>query len=105
MEIFSYIFTFLFIASSLILPLVNFSNLPTKIPLFYSLFWGEQQLVNANQLFLLPLISVLITMVNLIISWHLHPSQLALKKALHISSMLISFIMLVTIVRVIYIFI
>jgi len=44
------------------------SFFPAKLPLFYSLPWGREQLANKNFLLILPGFSILIYFLNLIIS-------------------------------------
>jgi len=82
-----------------------FANfLPPKIPLFYSLPWGDSQLGSKEQLLILPAIIVLITLSNLIISWQLHSSQIFFKKILIFSSVLISLILTITFFKIVLIF-
>ncbi|MBI3485597.1 hypothetical protein HY025_01485 [Candidatus Daviesbacteria bacterium] len=85
--------------------IINLKNLPNKIPIFYSLSWGDEQLANSSQFIVLPLIIILTAMINLIISWHLHTSQVLLKKIIYISTLLISVLILLTSLRIIYIFV
>lgn len=87
----------------LILGLIN--SLPSKLPLFYSLPWGDSQLVNHRQLLIIPAGISLITLFNLIISWQLHPSQLFFKKILLVASLLISLVLTITFIKIILIFI
>lgn len=79
--------------------------LPPKLPLFYSLSWGDHQLGNHQQLLIIPGIIALITLFNLIISWQLHQSQRFFKKILLIASMLTSLILVITFLKIIFIFI
>lgn len=79
--------------------------LPPKLPLFYSLAWGDNQLANRQQLLIIPAVISLITLVNLIISWQLHPRQIFLKKVLTFSSVLISIILSLTFFKIVSIFI
>ncbi len=79
--------------------------LPPKLPLFYSLSWGEKQLANSNQLLVIPASIALITLFNLIVSWQLHNSQSFFKKILLYSSVLISLILTITFLKIIFIFI
>lgn len=39
-------------------------NLPPEIPLFYSLTWGAKQLASSRQLFLLPILCLMIFLTN-----------------------------------------
>lgn len=80
-------------------------NLPPKLPLFYSLPWGENQLGNHQQFLIIPGVIALITLLNLILSWQLHSSQLFFKKILIYSSWLISLILFITFLKIIFIFI
>ena len=79
--------------------------LPPKLPLFYSLPWGDSQLINHQQLLIIPASISLITLFNLIISWQLHPSQLFFKKILLVASLLISLVLTVTFLKIIFVFI
>jgi len=80
------------------------SLMPSKMPLFYSLPWGDSQLGSSEQLLILPAIIVLITLFNLILSWQLHPSQIFFKKILNFSSILVSIILTITFIKIVIIF-
>ena len=86
-----------------ILVLIRF--LPPKLPLFYSLPWGEKQLAASQQLFIIPASITLLTLCNLIISWQLHPSQKFFQNILLFSSLLVSVILTITFFKIILIFI
>ncbi|MBI2338347.1 hypothetical protein HYU95_04150 [Candidatus Daviesbacteria bacterium] len=79
--------------------------LPSKLPLFYSLPWGEGQLATHQQFLIIPASIVLITPLNLIISWQLHPSQSFLKKVLLVSSAVASLILTIALIKIILMFI
>lgn len=79
-------------------------SLPPRLPLFYSLPWGENQLALLPQLLLVPSIMVFITLINLIIFWQLHDSQILFKQILTISSLVTSIILAVTFIKIILIF-
>lgn len=84
---------------------LEYKNLPARVPLFYSLPWGGAQLVNRPQFIILPSLAVLICLINLITSWHLHPSQLILKRTLSLASALVAALILITAFKIILIFI
>lgn len=88
-----------------ILFLINYSKLPNEIPLFYSLFLWENQLVKLPQFIILPLVIVLMVMINTILSWQLHPAQYVLKKIINFATILISILILISSIKIIYIFI
>lgn len=85
--------------------LLFFRFLPTQIPLFYSLSWGDKQLVTHRQFFLIPAIITLITLLNLIISWQLHNLQSFFKKVLLFASFITTLILTITFIKIVLIFI
>lgn len=85
--------------------LLFFKFLPPKLPLFYSLPWGEKQLVEHQQFFIIPGILILITLLNFIISWNLHVSQIFFKKILIMSIFVSTIILVITFIKIILIFI
>lgn len=87
-----------FIVSSLA---VSFTSLPPKLPLFYSLPWGESQLTNKNQIIILPALIILVTLVHSFITFHLHNIHFVLKRILMLSVIFIDLIVLVTTVKII----
>lgn len=95
----------LFVLIILTLFAFNLNSLPSKLPLFYSLPWGDNQLVNLSQFIILPATAILVLLANLTISWHLHTSQVVAKRMLSASTALVSFLVLVTALRIIFIFI
>lgn len=82
-----------------------FKYLPPKLPLFYSLPWGEKMLASSNQFLIIPLALSLITLLNLSLSYQLHPSQSFFKKALLVSSFVTGLILTITFVKIIFIYI
>lgn len=79
--------------------------LPPKLPLFYSLPWGDKQLVTPKQLLIVPAIITLVTLSNLVLSWQLHSSQTFFKKILLFSSLLVSLITTITFFKIVLLFI
>ena len=82
-----------------------FKNLPPKLPLLYSLPWGEKQLVSHQQFLIIPAVITLIALLNLVLSWQLHFSQAFFKKTLLIASFITCIIFIVTFVKIVTIFI
>ncbi len=89
----------------ILLFLIFYSHLPDKLPLFYSLPWGEMELVAKQQFFLLPIILVLICLINSLIASQLHATQYVLRRILLLSLILIDITILITAVKIIWIFI
>lgn len=80
-------------------------SLPKQLPIFYSLSWGEGQFGHLNQFILFPCLIALTILINLITSWHLHFSQILIKRILAIASFIITVLLSVAAFRIIYIFI
>lgn len=80
-------------------------KLPARLPLFYSLAWGEKQLATHQQFLIIPASIILITLLNLVISWQLHPSQSFFKKVLLLTSVATSLILTITFFKIIFIFV
>lgn len=58
----------LLIASDLMIIFLKRASLPEKLPLFYSRPWGEEQLAHKDFLFLIPLVSLVILVLNYYLS-------------------------------------
>lgn len=84
--------------------LTAFKALPPKLPLFYSLPWGNGQLATQQQFLIIPANIIFITFLNMVIFWQLHPSQLFLKRVLLISSIAVSLILVITFIKIILLF-
>lgn len=98
-----WIFTSL-LSLSLIISLVIFFGLrylPAKLPLFYSLPWGNGQLATHQQFFVIPISIISVTLLNIALSWQLHSSQSFFKKMLLFSSIIIGLIFTITFIKVI----
>lgn len=80
-------------------------RLPLEIPIFYSLPWGDPQFGHLNQFLLFPSLIALTILVNLITSWHLHFSQVLIKRILAIASFIISLLISVAAFKIIFTFV
>lgn len=95
-----------FIAIILSLSILFFFRfLPNKLPLFYSLPWGERQLATLPQLLTIPTITILITLINLIVAKQLHSSQSFLKMVLNLASFITTVILTITFIKIVFVFI
>lgn len=93
---------------SIILSLVilfGLKSLPPKLPLFYSLPWGDNQLASHQEFLLIPAIIIAVALLNSIVSWQLHPSQSFFKRILLFSPLIISLLLIVTFVKIVFNFI
>lgn len=78
--------------------------LPPLLPLFYSLPWGENQLATHQQFLSLPTITVGISLINLMLYLRLPPSQTILKNILVFSSVATSLILLISLIKIVLLF-
>ncbi|OGE26956.1 hypothetical protein A3H85_03745 [Candidatus Daviesbacteria bacterium RIFCSPLOWO2_02_FULL_40_8] len=85
--------------------LVILPILPNRIPMHYSRPWGETQLVENWQFLLLPVTLVVLTLLNLFLASQLHPSQLVLRRTLLLTVVLLSFMILVSSIKILLIFV
>lgn len=84
---------------------LTYEKLPAEIPLFYSLPWGEGQLVPIFEIIILPSLTIVITLSNLLVSWHLHESQFLLKRMISLFSASLSLLLTLAALRIIWLFI
>lgn len=84
---------------------VFYPDLPHRIPLFYSLPWGEPELASLSQFTILPFIIILTLLINLSLLWHLHHTQVVLKRFLALSTLIISVLITITAFKIVFIFI
>lgn len=94
-----------FICASLLflLPLVFWGKLRAEVPLFYSLPWGEQQIVQKPFLFALGGISILFITLNIFLTRILDKDTLV-KRILWLGCALANILALITLIRIISLF-
>jgi len=82
--------------------LINkFSDLPQKVPLFYSRPWGDGRLASANNLFILPGLSIIFLLVNNFLSALFLKSNSLFSYLLSIFSFLFSLFCSISLVKII----
>lgn len=84
--------------------LIFFRFLPAKLPLFYSLPWGEKQLADHFQFLILPAVLSIIILINLVLSSHLHEQQSFFKKVLMGTTILSAIILTITFIKILFLF-
>lgn len=98
------IFTLISVIIILSLYLFSVNVLPTRLPLFYSLPWGQSELTNKSSLLILPTIITIVALINMLLAWQLHSSQYVLKRILLMSTVLIDLIILIAAIKIVFIF-
>jgi hypothetical protein len=79
----------------------KFSQLPPKIPLFYSRAWGEEQLAEVHYIFGLPIMSLIVLVVNNFIASMMGEKEKTLVIVLSLSGLVFSFLALVTVFKIV----
>ena len=82
-----------------------FRFLPPKLPLFYSLSWGEGQLAKHIEFLIIPGTLALVVLLNLSVASYLHEAQTFFKKILLVGILVPTLIFLVTILKIVLVFI
>jgi hypothetical protein len=82
--------------------LLYYDQMPAFIPFFFSLPWGETQLAHKNQFFILPSLVILASLINLILTWHLHTSQLTMKRIIASSTTIVALLAVMAGIRIIF---
>lgn len=92
----SFVWAFFITAGLALLVGISLSFMPSIVPLFYSLPWGESRLAENYFLFLLPAISALFLFVNLVIARAIRRESVLMVKTLALSTLLVSGMLLYT---------
>jgi hypothetical protein len=88
------------LSASFILLLLSWVRLPPEVPLFYSLPWGEEQLVSPFLLWLLPGSSLAIIFINLTFASYFSSDQL-LTRVLMVTTSLYSILATIILFQII----
>lgn len=95
-------FVLLCILVSLGITLWRWQLLPPAVPLWYTKPWGTDQLAHPYWLFLLPIGSILIYVINVIASAYITADYLVFTQLLFLTSFLVSFLSLITLVQILF---
>lgn len=96
-------FSWFFIATSLAMLMFFWPKLPPQIPLWYSKPWGTEQLASPAFLFILPIGSGLFYTFNYLIGKYLTHEYLIFTQSLFISSLIMSFLSFLSLLKIILI--
>ncbi|OGH21337.1 MAG: hypothetical protein A2958_00865 [Candidatus Levybacteria bacterium RIFCSPLOWO2_01_FULL_38_13] len=96
-----FLITFFLILLSFSYILINLSSIPSYIPLFNQLPWGEERLGTTFMIFLPTGGVLLISFVNLVVSVFIYSKSQMIARMLAITSLLIAFLSFIFIVRTI----
>jgi len=90
---------FLFV--QLIILFIKFNDLPPQLPLYYSQPWGSSQLANSMSIFLLPLFSFVVMIINNILATSFLKSVPLLSKLLVIISLIFTVYASITLYQIV----
>ncbi|MFC1727414.1 hypothetical protein ACFL0Y_02720 [Patescibacteria group bacterium] len=94
--------SFLLLAGQLVTLIFFYRRLPPQIPLFYSRSWGEKQLAPPLLLFLIPALSLGVTMINIFFTIIFTKNEKLVGQFLGIFSSIFNFLCLVTLLKIIF---
>lgn len=77
-----------------------YAQIPSIVPLYFSLPWGEARLVEKIFLLMLPLIAVIIIIINIILAKLIHQLSPLLPRVLAVSTMIVSVMLGVALVGI-----
>lgn len=85
---------------SILYILIRLPNLPPLVPLWYSRPWGADQLASPLWLFVLPVGSILLYVVNLAIVLYLTKEYLVFTQIIFLTSLLVSLLTCMTLIKI-----
>lgn len=97
-------YTLILIFVQIIVLVFSYDNLPPQIPLFYSLPWGQNQLANTSYIYILPISSTVILIINITLISFLAKIRL-LSISLLVSSLIYSLLTLISCLNIISLFV
>jgi len=93
--------SFILILIQTLIILFSLSFLPSQVPLFYSKPWGEEQLTHPLYLFILPLASLIVFMLDSILLSFIDKKDLLIRQILTTCILLFNFLSLITLIQII----
>lgn len=95
-------FVFLLLSISIVLLLWQWKHLPPLVPLWYDKPWGAEQLADPHWLFILPLSSLVVYIVNVVSSIYIISDYLVFIQIASLTSLLVSFLSCITLMKIIF---
>lgn len=81
---------------------LKLNDLPPQLPLFYSRPWGEPQLASASTIFLLPILSLAVILVNHFLAALLHSQYHFFSRILIITSLIYGLFSFISLWQIIF---
>lgn len=93
--------TFLLLIIQVGLILWYFNQLPPELPLFYSRNWGQSWLSSTSSIFILPLFSLIVMIINYSLAIYFYNRKSLLSQLLVVFSFILSFLCTVAVIEII----
>jgi len=84
-----------------LLIIIVWTFLPPQVPLFYTRPWGEEQLVHPANLFILPGLGLLVSLINLFILSFVPKEEKLISQILISLILVFNFLSLITLIQII----
>ena len=84
-----------------LLIIIVWTFLPPQVPLFYTRPWGEEQLVHPANLFILPVLGLLVFLINLSILSFVPKEEKLISQILISLILVFNFLSLITLIQII----
>lgn len=94
-------FGFILLTAQLVILALFWTKLPPQVPLFYSRPWGKEQLVSPIALLILPTISFLVILANIIVASLVPKEEKLASQLLLIFATVFNFLCLVTLFKIV----
>lgn len=96
------ILSFLFLLASILILAIKFASLPPDVPLLYSRPWGEERLAHKVWLWILPGLSIVFLIINLILAKILAKKDQFLAQITLVSVTLVLFLLFWTLFKIVF---
>lgn len=93
--------SFLMLIIQIVTILWFFNQLPPELPLFYSQNWGQSWLASTSSIFILPLFSLIVFIINYSLAIFFYNKKIILSQFLTIFSFIISLLCTISVIEII----
>lgn len=94
--------SFVLLLFQLVLIIWFYKNLPPQIPLYFSRPWGSSWLAPTSSIFLLPIFTLLIIIINYSLAFYYRPRKDFMAKLLVIFTPIIAFFAVISVAQIIF---
>lgn len=95
-------FVFILVALPIVLLVWQWKHLPPLVPLWYDKAWGAEQLADPHWLFILPIASFIIYILNVVLSIYVVSEYLVFTQMASLSALLVSLLSAITLIKILF---